>query len=186
MSVTDYQVLEAVDAASMLAQGITAIAAGYQPFGVPFERNSATYPYNSLLCQAFTKGLPALLLTTGPKWVDVTVTAAILDGAGSVEVMHASGYKVRDVKLIGGGTNFGAAGDRLIGLTDGTTTYTTIANADIEAIPSVTLPLGNAKVPFLTGTIATATAGPLVFKYSGGTTDHVTGSIKFSVCVESI
>ena len=122
-------------------------------------------------------------------WVDVTVTAALLDGEGSITVKAGESghvFKVRDIRLIGGGTNFGGAGNRLIDLTDGTTVWTTIANADIESAPAATLAWGNAKVPFLTGTADTAAAESvdIVFKYSGGTTDHVTGSIKFSVLVE--
>jgi hypothetical protein len=127
------------------------------------------------------------------KWVDVTVTAALLDGAGSVNVVPAGAptdqYKIRNIRLVGGGTSFGSGGDRNIGLTDGTTTWTTIANTDIESAPSATLDWGNAKVPFLTGTSNTASAAgaAIAFKYSGGTTDHSgTGSIKFSVCIEKV
>jgi len=52
-----------------------------------------------------------------PFWVDVTVTAALLDGAKNVPVFTPSPqsvaqYKVRNVRLTGGGTNFGAGGDR--------------------------------------------------------------------------
>ncbi len=131
------------------------------------------------------------------KWVDVTCTATLLDastGTGKVNVISAGlatdQYKVRDVRLVGGGTNFGAGGDRLLSLTDGTTVYTTVANADLESAPAATLPWGNAKVPFLTGVSDTATAAgaALYFQYSGGTpgTPHTTGSIKFSVCVEKV
>lgn len=125
------------------------------------------------------------------KWVDVAVTAALLDSAGSAVVVDAGTgdqYKIRDVRLVGGGTNFGAGGDRLIDLTDGTTVWTQIANADIEAAPAASLTWGNAKVPFLTGTSNTASAAgaDIVFKYSGGTTDHTTGSITFSVLVEKV
>ena len=126
------------------------------------------------------------------KWVDVTVTAALLDSAGTVPVIAGvtgDQYKIRNVRLVGGGTNFDAAGDRLISLTDGTTVWTTIANTDIEAAPAATLDWGNAKVPFLTGTSDTASASnaAIRFEYSGGTTDHsATGSIKFSVCLEKV
>jgi hypothetical protein len=125
-------------------------------------------------------------------WKDVTVTAALLDGGGAVNVIAGAGvkqYKVRNIRLVGGGTSFGAGGDRLISLTDGTTVYTTIANADIESAPAATLDWGNAKVPFLTGVSDTASAAgaAIQFKYSGGTTDHGgTGSIKFSVCLEKV
>lgn len=134
------------------------------------------------------------------KWVDVICTATLLDastGTGKVNVIAAGTgvnatdqYKIRNVRLIGGGTSFGAGGDRLLGLTDGTTVWTTIANADIEAAPAATLEWGNTKVPFLTGTSDTASVAgaQIYFQYSGGTpaTPHTTGSIKFSVCLEKV
>ncbi|MBN9265964.1 MAG: hypothetical protein J0I75_15625 [Hyphomicrobium sp.] len=134
------------------------------------------------------------------KWVDVTCAATVLDastGTGKVTVIAAGTganatdqYKVRDARLVGGGTNFGSGGDRLLSLTDGTTVWTTIANADLETAPAATLAWGNAKVPFLTGTSDTASAAgaQIYFQYSGGTpaTPHTTGSIKFSVCLEKV
>lgn len=134
------------------------------------------------------------------KWIDVTCTATLLDastGTGKVNVMAAGTganatdqYKIRNIRLVGGGTNFGSGGDRLLGLTDGTTVWTTVANADIESAPAATLDWGNAKVPFLTGVSDTASAAgaQIYFQYSGGTpaTPHTTGSIKFSVCLEKV
>jgi hypothetical protein len=132
------------------------------------------------------------VVTAALKWVDVTVTAALLDSAGTVNVIAGVAgdqYKIRNIRLVGGGTSFGAGGDRTIVLTDGTTTWTTIANADIESAPAATLDWGNAKVPFNAGTSDTASvAGQAIrFAYAGGTTDHSgTGSIKFSVCIEKV
>lgn len=136
-------------------------------------------------------------MTINPSvWVDVTCTATVLDastGTGKVEVAPAipfAQFKVRDIILVGGGTNFGAGGDRLLSLTDGTTVYTTIANADLETAPAASLRWSNAKVPMLTGTSDTATAvgAQLYFQYSGGTpaTPHTTGSIKFAVLLEKV
>lgn len=152
-------------------------------------------------CAAFTSGTAITNLTTGYKAdsvasifksVDVVVTAALLDGAGSALVIPGiigGSYKIRNIMLVGGGTNFGAGGDRLISLTDGTTVWTTIANADIEAAPAASLPWGNAKVPLLTGTSNTASVpnADIAFKYSGGTTDHSgAGSITFNVLLEKV
>lgn len=131
------------------------------------------------------------------KWVDVTCTATVLDastGTGKVEVIPAGAatdqYKIRNVRLVGGGTSFDSGGDRLLSLTDGTTVWTTIANSDLESAPSATLDWGNSKVPFLTGTSDTASAAgaQIYFQYSGGTpaTPHTTGSMKFSVCLEKV
>lgn len=126
------------------------------------------------------------------KWVDVNVTAALLASGGTVNVIAGvagDSYKIRNIRLVGGGTSFGAAGDRLLSLTDGTTVWTTIANADLEAAPAATLDWGNAKVPFLTNKsdVASVAGQAIRFVFSGGTTDHgATGSIKFSVCLEKV
>lgn len=120
---------------------------------------------------------------------DITVAATTLDGALEVVVQAGTSgkqYKVRDITLVGGGTNFGAGGNRLLDLTDGTTVYTQIANADLETAPTASLPYGNAKVPMLTGktNVKTVEDADLVFKYSGGTTDHTTGEMVFSLLLE--
>jgi hypothetical protein len=125
------------------------------------------------------------------KWVDVTCTAALLDGAGTVPVIAGVAgdqYKIRGIVLVGGGTNFGAGGNRLLSLTDGTTTWTTVANADLEAAPAASLHWGDTKLPYLTGTSDTASAAgsAIRFQYSGGTTDHSTGSIKFAVLLQKV
>lgn len=125
-------------------------------------------------------------------WYDVTVTATLLDGAGTITVITAnqnSQYKIRDMKLTGGGTSFGAGGNRTIGLTDGTTTWTTLPNATIEAAPATTVVWGNAGIPFLTGTSNTSSVlgSDIYFAYNGGTTDHGgVGSIIISICIEQL
>ena len=131
------------------------------------------------------------VLMSSLKWVDVTVTAAQLASGGAVNVLAGAAgasYKIRNIRLVGGGTSFAAAGDRLLSLTDGTTVWTTIANVDLETAPSVTLDWGNAKVPFLTNKsdVASVPGQATRFAYSGGTVDHATGSMKFSVCLEKV
>lgn len=201
MAVTNYYVVEADNAAALALKVLEKIAesATWQPYGPAVLTSEGT------LVQPMTVGAPAQSTTTDTvdaitykgdgvtlskfKWVTVTCTAALLDGAGTVPVIvggTGDQYKIREIRLIGGGTNFGAGGDRLLDLTDGTTVWTTIANADLESAPSATLAWGNAKVPFLTGTSDTAStaASTIRFQYSGGTTDHTTGSIKFDVLLE--
>lgn len=123
------------------------------------------------------------------QWVTVAATAALLDGALSIVVKAGQAgvrYYIRDIILHGGGTNFGAGGDRTLNLTDNTTVYTTVPNASLEAAPAVSVRWGATAIPFLTGVSNTKTvAGQnIVFKYAGGTTDHTTGSITFSVLLE--
>lgn len=122
----------------------------------------------------------------------VTCTAALLDGALKINVLVpldlTETYNVRDIRLIGGGTNFGAGGDRLLDLTDGTTVWTTIANADLETAPAASLTWGNAKVPFLTSknNVNSVAGAKIYFVYSGGSADHTTGSIVFHVYLERL
>jgi hypothetical protein len=118
----------------------------------------------------------------------VTVTFTNLGTTAKIDVLTplsaTEQWYVENVVLVGGGTNFGPTGDRNLSLTDGTTVYTTIANADLESAPAASLPFGNAKVPYLTGTVGTLTAAgaQVYFQYSGGTTDETTaGTIDFLV-----
>ena len=126
------------------------------------------------------------------KWFTVTCSAATLDAALKVAVItpleRTETYMIRDIRLIGGGTSFGAGGDRLLDLTDGTTVWTQIANADLETAPTATLTWGNAKVPFLTGKNNTVSVAgqKIYFAYSGGASDHTTGSIVFHVLLERL
>lgn len=130
-----------------------------------------------------------------PFWVEVVVTAARLDGAGNVPLFtpalqaSTARYKVRNIRLVGGGVSYGAGGDRNISLTDGTTTWVIVPNATIEAAPAATVDWGQAGVPFNAGTSDSLSVAKqaIRFQYSGGTTDHGgVGSIKFSVCLEKI
>lgn len=133
------------------------------------------------------------------EWVDVTCTATALDAStrtGKVYVKQpevvpgqaGASYKIRDIILVGGGTSFGAGGNCLLELKDGTTVWTTIANADLESAPAASLRWGDAKVPFLTSKSNTAsTAGAdIYFQYQTAGTGHSTGSISFSVCLERV
>lgn len=130
---------------------------------------------------------------TGPsiRWLSVAVGHADLAEAGEVVVVAGDAekrYLVRDIVLVGGGTNFSAGGDRLLDLTDGTSVYTTVPNASLEAAPAVSQRWGSTAVPFVTGTVATPTvAGQnLRFAYSGGTTDHDAGALTFLISIEEI
>ena len=133
------------------------------------------------------------------EWIDVACTATLLDAGtrtGKVYVKRpevvagqpGARYKVRDIILVGGGTNFGAGGNCLLELKDGTTVWTTIANADLETAPTASLSWGNTKVPYLTGTSNTATTAgaDLYFQYQTAGTGHTSGSITFSVCIERV
>lgn len=125
-------------------------------------------------------------------YVDVTVGFAALASAGSVIMINSVAlqqYRVRNLILNRGGTNFsGGGGDRLGQVTDGTTVYTVIPAANMQTLTNnlwgVSTPLPfPASAAVNTPTVAGA---DLVFKYSGGATDYTAGSLVITALVERI
>lgn len=122
---------------------------------------------------------------------DVTVPQASLASAGSVTLVASSGtqqYKVRNLQLNSGGTNFsGGSGNRLGQVTDGTTVYSVIPAATLQTLVNaqwgVTALPNPASAAINTSTAAGAS---LVFKYSGGTTDYTAGSLVITGVVERV
>lgn len=127
------------------------------------------------------------------KVIEVTVAASALDSAGSVTIVAAgtaNSWKLRDVLVKAGGTNFGAGGDRNLVIQDssGTQVLATIANAQLESLPTNGMRLGVASAIQANKPDTATTAGEaVVFKYSGGTTDHsATGSFVALVTLEKV
>lgn len=116
---------------------------------------------------------------------DVTVGQAALAAAGSVILITSGGsrqYKIRSLQLNSGGTNFsGGSGDRLGQVTDGTTVYSVVPAATMQALTNaqwgVTALPNPASAALNT---STSPAANLVFKYSGGTLDYTAGSLRIS------
>jgi hypothetical protein len=122
---------------------------------------------------------------------DVTVTAAALAAGGSVTLYASSGakqYKIVNLWVNAGGTNFsGVGGDRLISVTDNTTSYTDITSALLISL--LNADWGSATVPFPTGvalTTSTVAGQALVAKYSGGTGDYGAGSVVISGLLQRV
>lgn len=163
--------------------------------------NDGWQPFASAGIQADNDGFIALPMYQGfipgggavgsaLRWVSVVVDHAALADAGAVVVVAGDAerrYLVRDIILVGG-TSFSSGGDRLLSLTDGTSVYTTVPNASLEATPAVSQRWGSTAVPFVAGTAATPTVAgqDLRFSYSGGSTDHDAGALTFVVCVEEV
>ena len=125
--------------------------------------------------------------------VEATLDATTLDSAGT-ETIKAVGtdeqYKVREIFLTGAGTNFGSGGDRTIVIQDssGTSKYTVIPNATIESLAAGRW--GDTAVPYPASSAdmntATVKGEDLVAKYTGGTTDHTTGSLTVILTLEKV
>lgn len=122
---------------------------------------------------------------------DVTVTAAALASGGSVILQASSGskqYRLREMFLNRGGINFsGGGGDRDSIVTDGVSTFSSLAAATMQTLPNVRW--GEPAFPF-SGSLAvnqsTDPGADLVVQYSGGTTDYTTGSMVISGTISRI
>ena len=124
-------------------------------------------------------------------YVDITVGQAALAAAGSVTLRASSGaiqYKIRNIFVNSGGTNFsGGGGDRLLDITDGTTVYSTVPAASLQTLANTAW--GVTGLPFpASAAINTSTAAgaALVAKYSGGTADYTAGSVVISLVLERV
>lgn len=123
---------------------------------------------------------------------DITVGEAALVSGGSVNLVTANNsssiYKVRQLFLNGHGTSFsGGSGDRLGQITDGTTVFSVIPAATMQALANSAW--GVTALPFPASVAinaSTAAGANLVFKYSGGTTDYTAGSLVLTGIVEVI
>jgi len=122
---------------------------------------------------------------------DVTVGEAALATGGAVTLQASSGskqYKIRSLELESGGTNFsGGGGDRLGQVTDGTTVYSVVPAATMQALTNARwsqTALPNAASA--ANNTSTAAGAALTFKYSGGTTDYTAGSLRISGIMERI
>lgn len=124
---------------------------------------------------------------------DITCTAAALATAGKVNVQSAlvgAQFKVRNIFVNYSAAGLsGGGGDRLLSLTDGTTSYN---NAGITAAllgTPVNTVWGGSGNP-LAGTVAqntsTAVGAQLYLQYAGGTTDFSTGSVVITVAYERV
>jgi|15BtaG_2_1085339.scaffolds.fasta_scaffold00113_20 hypothetical protein len=118
-------------------------------------------------------------------YFSVTCDQAALASAASITLQPSSGakqYRVIELLMNSGGTNFsGGGGDRLGQVTDGTTIYSVTPAAQMQAL--VNARWGDTAMPFPASSpmqYSTVAGANLVFKYSGGTTDYTAGSVIIS------
>lgn len=123
--------------------------------------------------------------------VDVTVGQAALASGGSVTLYASSAakqYKIRNMWVNRGGTNFsGGGGDRLLSITDNTTVYSVIPAASLQTLANTGW--GVTGLPFpASAAINTSTAAgaSIVAKYSGGAADYTAGSVVISLLLERV
>ena len=123
---------------------------------------------------------------------ETTVGQAALEAGGTVVLLSANPgeqWKVREIFLSGGGTNFsGGGGDRLLSIGDGTATWTVVPAATLQSLAAARW--GDAGVPFPATaahlTLASVAGTNITAQYSGGTTDYTAGSLTIVVVAERI
>jgi len=96
-------------------------------------------------------------------------------------------WKLREIYLSGGGTNF-AGGNRLLNITDGTSTWSIIPAATVQSLAVARW--GDAGTPFPATaahlTAASASGTNISAKYSGGSSDYSSGSLTLVIIAERI
>lgn len=126
-------------------------------------------------------------------WNDVTCSFSVLASTGQVAVQLSSGskrYIVRDIRVNYSASGLsGGGGDRLLVVTDGTTTWnSTGITAALLGTPVNTL-WGGTGNP-VAGAVAMDTASvagvTLRAQYAGGTTDYTAGSVVISVLTQRV
>jgi len=122
---------------------------------------------------------------------DVTVGQAALATAGTVTLQASSGakqYKIRELFLNSGGTNFsGGGGDRLATISDGTTDYSVMPAANLQSLTNARW--GDTAIAFpASAAINTSSAAgvAITIAYSGGATDYTAGSMVISGVLERV
>lgn len=122
---------------------------------------------------------------------DVTVGQAAIAAGAEVVLVASSGakqYKIRNLQLNSGGTNFsGGGGDRLGQVTDGSTVYSVIPAATMQSLVNAQWGVTALPNPVSAALNTSTTAGAsLVFKYSGGATDYTAGSLVITGIAERV
>ena len=121
---------------------------------------------------------------------ETAVNQSGLASAASVILLTAKKgeqWKIRDIRLSGGGTNF-SGGDRLLSITDGTTVWSVIPAATLQSL--AVADWGGSGLPY-PATAADLTASSvvstnIVAKYSGGATDYTAGECTLILTLERI
>jgi hypothetical protein len=144
--------------------------------------NAATANQSVLVSSATNVGNSAALIS-----IDQVITFSELASGGVFDITSGAGYRIRDMVLNLGGTNFsGIGGNRNIQITDGTTVYTVIPAAVAQAL--VNAKWGTAvTMPYpVSASVNTETVAALKVSYSGGTTDYTAGSLTISFLLEKV
>lgn len=124
------------------------------------------------------------------EYFETDIGQAALASGGTVTLIDAlSGeqWKIREIILSGEGTNFsGGSGDRLLSVSDGTSTWTVIPAATLQSLAFARW--GDAGVPDPATaahlTTASAAGTDVTAQYSGGSADYTAGQCTIIILAE--
>lgn len=119
---------------------------------------------------------------------ETAVNQSGLASAGLVTLLTANKgerWKIRDIRLSGGGTDF-SGGDRLLSITDGTTVWSIIPAATLQTLAAAKW--GDAGLPYPATpadlTVASVLSTNISAQYSGGATDYTAGELTLILILE--
>ncbi len=121
---------------------------------------------------------------------ETTVDQADLASAATVILLDAKAaetWKIRELFLSGAGTNFsGGGGDRLLSVSDGTSTWTVVPAATLQSLAWARWGDAGTPAPATAAHFTTASAAgvDIVAAYSGGATDYTAGSLTLVIVAE--
>lgn len=121
---------------------------------------------------------------------ETTVNQSDLASAASKTLLDAAAgeqWKVRGILLSGDGTDFsGGSGDRLLAVSDGTSTWTLIPAANLQSLAAARW--GETALPYpatASHMMTTSAAGTdITAAYSGGSNDYTAGELTIALIVE--
>lgn len=121
---------------------------------------------------------------------ETAVNQSGLASAGTVTLLDANSgerWKIREVYLSGAGTNFsGGGGNRLLSVSDGTSIWTVVPAATLQALAVARW--GDTGTPFPATashlTAASVAGTDITAQYSGGATDYTAGEATIVLVLE--
>lgn len=121
---------------------------------------------------------------------ETAVGQAALASAGTVILLDSKSgetWKVRELFLSGGGTDFsGGSGNRLLTISDGTSTYSVVPAATLQSLAAARW--GDTGMPFPATaahlTAASAAGTDITAAYSGGANDYTAGGCTVIIVAE--
>lgn len=121
---------------------------------------------------------------------ETEIGQAALASGGTVVLLDAAAgeqWKIREIVLSGAGTNF-SGGDRLLSVSDGTSTWTVIPAATLQSLAAARW--GDSGTPYPATashlTAASVAGTDVTAAYSGGSSDYSAGACTMIITAERI